>query len=374
MDYEAIIKNALSDYKQSGSKQNFLNKLKDVDIKNWKFYYLKADAIYSINHNDYKRALVEIKKSIKEYEASKNDLLAGFFGSVYESSYDIKVPVYKIYFLAGELYTRNGEEQNSLKCYHKYQYYSQKKSDFTDKDSVIVYSFRRYNEYTLSDIINKEITVCHPSKMNDPFDTLIFEWNKNLPSICKEPTHIKPYQESFDSYKIRSFVANYETMDTDDSIVSDILMWSHYTDSHKGLCLKYRLSNFFFEKRDDKKYISHRLKKVVYEQNKVSVDLPKIDSELGYVTKSAVWERENEVRLIYYGSSLTEYLGIPLDHDSHIEAVYFGLKMEEANKKTIKNLLRRQKVTFYDMYNTKDDVYNIQPKKIGSDISVKKIK
>ncbi len=98
MDYEAIIKNALSDYKQSGSKQNFLNKLKDVDIKNWKFYYLKADAIYSINHNDYKRALVEIKKSIKEYEASKNDLLAGFFGSVYESSYDIKVPVYKIYF------------------------------------------------------------------------------------------------------------------------------------------------------------------------------------------------------------------------------------------------------------------------------------
>lgn len=163
-------------------------------------------------------------------------------------------------------------------------------------------------------------------------------------------------------------------MDTDDRIVSDMLMWSLYTDSHKGFCLKYRLSKSFFAKCDDKKCISHRLKKVVYEQNKVSVDLHKIGSELGYVTKSAVWERENEVRLLYYGSSLTEYLGISLGHHAHIEAVYFGLKMEEINKKTIKNLLRRQKVTFYDMYNTKDDVYNIQPKKISSDILAKKIK
>lgn len=199
MDYETIIKNALSDYQQSGSKQNFLDKLKDIDIKYWKFYYLKADAIYNINHNDYKLALVEIKKSIKEYEASQNDLEAGLINRLYDSGYKINVSVYQIYFIAGELYARNGQEQKSLKCYQKYQYYSQKESDFTDKDSVIVYSFRRYNEYTLSDIINKKITVCHPSKMNDPFDTLIFEWNNNLSSICKEQTHIKPYQKSFDS-------------------------------------------------------------------------------------------------------------------------------------------------------------------------------
>lgn len=42
------------------------------------------------------------------------------------------------------------------------------KGNLENKDSIVVYSFRRFNEHTLSDLIERKITVCRPSKMNDP--------------------------------------------------------------------------------------------------------------------------------------------------------------------------------------------------------------
>ncbi len=350
MDNETIFKNAIEDYVQDESKLSLLEKIKKINIDSCIFHYVKADC-YNLKRN-YEQALFEIKEVLK-YNLNDPNV---------QYSNGINLDLCKVYSLAGQLFAINGDKKNSLKNYQKYQFYLKTKSSFSDKDSIIVYSFRRYNEYTLADLINKEITVCHPSEMNDPFDTLVFEWNRYLPNICTEKTHIEPFQESFDYYKIRSFVANWETMDVDDNIVSKILMWSHYTDSHKGLCLRYRLSKSFFENVNDKKLISQRLRKISYEQNNISVNLTEIGTTLAYATKSHVWEKEDEVRLIYYNPDVSSHFyGVPLDPESCVEAVYFGIKMEEKNKRTIRNTLRRKKVKYYDMKNDPDNIFNIRP-------------
>lgn len=85
--------------------------------------------------------------------------------------------------------------------------------------------------------------------MNDPFDSIANLWSteSNLNNICTEEQHISSYSKSFQYFRIRSFVANKVTYDTDDNILKKILMWSFYANEHKGFCIKYRLAKHFIK-------------------------------------------------------------------------------------------------------------------------------
>ena len=72
-----------------------------------------------------------------------------------------------MYFLAGEVYANRNISDKSIEYYKKHLYYKLfLKSDFEEAKSVSLLSFRNYNLYTLSDIINNEITVCPSRIMN----------------------------------------------------------------------------------------------------------------------------------------------------------------------------------------------------------------
>lgn len=53
--------------------------------------------------------------------------------------------------------------------------------------------------------------------------------------------HFASLAKSYQYYRIRSFCANTDTMKSDKTIPQNILMWSHYANGHKGICVKYRL-------------------------------------------------------------------------------------------------------------------------------------
>lgn len=159
----------------------------------------------------------------------------------------------EFYQMAGEVYAIIGKHEESMKNYQKYQYHvEQVKNEVLDeKENAVLYSFRRFNEYTLTDLINNQITVCHSSKMNDPFDSIANIWGSedNLRKICYSQDcdkYIPIFSESFKYSRIRSFIANRETYEADDNILSNILMWSFYADEHKGFCIRYRLSKHLF--------------------------------------------------------------------------------------------------------------------------------
>lgn len=280
-----------------------------------------------------------------------------------------------LYLLAGDIYTNVNDNLNALSAYKLYHYWVQQiypHKSLENRKSVIVYSYRSYGEYFLEDLINKTITCSSPSVMNDPFDSILTFWSKekNLVKLTKNRNNSVAYSKSFDYYRIRSFVANQDTYDTDDALLNKTRMWSHYADEHKGLCIKYRLSKQFISSRkpwenlenDNFKYNVLRLCPVTYANEYSLKDLGKVDSTKFICMKHSQWKDENEVRLISYNTNTEEkWYAEPLG-DSQIEEIIFGYRCTKEHKSTIYKLVNAfyLNVQFSEMYiNETDNLYSI---------------
>ena len=126
-------------------------------------------------------------------------------------------------------------------------------------------------------------------------------------------------------------------------------MWAHYANEHKGICLGYKLKkledNVFFDK-------------VLYEPLEVDwnpkrqVILSEKEEELTlyevFIRKHFAWKYEKEYRLIY--------LDIEDDYYNSIELceVYFGYECSNENKLKIRELLKDQKIKYYNMIESKN--------------------
>lgn len=320
------------------------------------------------NNNEFSKAVDEIEKAINELKLNSTSLLN-------------KNPISaSIYFLSAQLYASLNNQEESLNHYKLYHYYNFQTSlpkELKEKDSVVLYSFRNYSEYSLGDIINNQITLRHPSLMNDPFDSIANLWTRkeSLERRCTEQKHIEPFIKSFDYYRIRSFVANKMNYETDDSILKKILMWTHYANHHEGFCIKYRLSKHFMKSAtisDDKSTVNLLcIKPIDYKQDFEIPDTQKsIDTYLAYFTKSNCWDYEDEVRLLCYNTSSEEkILSLPLDDDSQIEEIVFGYRCNKQNIETIKSLTNGfstlKKVKLFKMtQDIREGVYNLTKEKI----------
>lgn len=292
----------------------------------------------------------------------------------YPHKYD--VPKSRVYELAGELYAIKGDEKNSLYYYQKYQYHLNQKRVEKEKekypqDKFILYSFRRYNEYSLSDLINNEITFGSPSVMNDPFDTIVINWSrdKNLNEVCEEKTHIPLFSESFDFYRIRSFVGNEDFTDYDE-IYGKILMWSHYADCHKGFCIKYELSKDYVFHQNDDNHSMRILIPIEYSKKKQLLSKKSINYIDAFETKAKVWEYENEKRLLSYNTqSNSPFMSEKLDANSRISEIVFGFNCPKTTITTIQELFKSNKeIRFFKMdIDNSTDIYTLIKKQLKSD-------
>lgn len=154
-------------------------------------------------------------------------------------------------------------------------------------------------------------------------------------------------------------------------------MWSHYANSHKGICIEYDLS----EELKNVESLKSLLIPVRYSNERVTIDytlmdkidLKNIDAKgkndllkffiSGLYTKHDVWEYEDEWRSI-----------IPVKQGNRniqlgkISALYLGNKMEEATTNMIINLINKSnngldEISIFKMVNDISD-YKLNPVQI----------
>lgn len=331
--------------------------IKDLHIDDPYLYYYQARGAFECDHN-YKEAEKLIIKCLDLFESG--NFILKHFSKIVPKLLTQKIFTQK-YMLAGQIFAQNGKKQESLEAYIKYIYWIEQVENetFKEKQNVILYSFRRINQYTLADLINNEITVCSPSRMNDPFDSWASFWSKpeHLDKICKlkeKKEFIHIYSQAFKYFRIRSFVANRETYEADDSILQKIPMWSFYADEHRGMCIRYSLSRHFIKRErkniQENKYCHTRIFPIKYGPEIKLNEKPNTDIGFGY--KNKFWEPENEVRLLSYNPTTeSDFFGEPIDELSHIEEITFGLFCEEKNMETVYNLVHQKypQAQFYKM-------------------------
>jgi len=193
------------------------------------------------------------------------------------------------------------------------------------------------------------------ARINDPFDCQLDLRSAIFRSITSTDTNIKPFlakllvnDEFFEKWhKQLDNVGIYSFSLNRDDIIKEPLMWSHYADSHKGVCFKYSIPGSFFDKlkhqTDGLRLIT--VQEVKYDNTWFSEFINSSPSDFNvFITdlvqmylsrKSPSWAYEKEGRII-----VSRECNLPLP-SSCIRKIIFGLNTPIDDRMLIYKLVKQ---------------------------------
>lgn len=191
---------------------------------------------------------------------------------------------------------------------------------------------------------------------NDAVDPLfaIFSQLHKRKGSKEERTWYRMLAEAVGYFRIACFCNRFDKKGKDST--ENLLMWAHYANSHKGICVKYRLPR-------ERQFIdgSNRqlcvLKPLIYMDKKTKVD--DITLEDAFFLKSTQWAYEDEYRLLYFSEKTSQDYH-PLQ-GIEIEGVFLGAKIRPSDRSFILKELKGSGIPIYQMKYNRDDVLRISP-------------
>lgn len=269
---------------------------------------------------------------------------------------------------------------------------SQKYPEFT-------YKYKIY-ESSIEIIQDDIIYIPYPSQLNDPFESVNkFDFteliNRNVREdyvdYLIEKFHFQIEKEKLDKKILRENLlekiipdlvehyikhredlyfkdySNYGILSLTDNY-NNILMWSHYADMHKGICLKFNTDKLIKSGLFESGCI------VFYDDKYPTLDLlnfvsPVVDVEIKllillFFNKHISWKYENEYRIIkIFGhhrdpKQLIEQRKVKITSDS-IEEVILGSRFPVEKIHEIKSICKEKGIPLYQMKNVTSQ-YNIE--------------
>ena len=258
-----------------------------------------------------------------------------------------------LFFNLGLCWYRLGKlyEIKVIEAFKKYIYYLLSISCHTIYQPT-TFSFRKCTTFLYQSLINDQLNISSPSTFNDPFDTPIVELLR-----AGDDLSLLMYQAFQSSLKIACFTCNVkQPLLSSTSIVNEKkhnndkeeylneLMWAHYADYHRGICLKYSFDQAPSNVGKENPNIVSFFKDVKYSDEVLSkypsiIEMPIEDA---FFLKGKAWEYENELRYVCFDiNGQGDYSTV--DIPNSIEAVYFGMKCSEADRSTIINIMKSKK-------------------------------
>ena len=242
-------------------------------------------------------------------------------------------------------------DSRAVEAFKKYVYYSITQSSNTSYRPT-AYAFRKCTTFLYQSLINEQLNISSPTTFNDPFDcpirvllnkgedssSLIRQAYQECLKIACFSSNVKlPYSKDFFSLPI--YDEKKHKKDKKEYLNS--LMWGHYADSHKGVCIKYKFCNSVSQLGSENPYVVSYFKDVKYSNGDMRKYSKKdsITMEDAFFLKGKQWEYENELRFLYYDLNGKGEYGT-IDIPGCIEAIYFGLKCSKQDKETIQNIMR----------------------------------
>ncbi|MDD6781623.1 MAG: DUF2971 domain-containing protein [Bacteroidales bacterium] len=288
------------------------------------------------------------------YQYDKNEDVKYKFGIKQSLFFNLGLCWHKL----GKLY-----DGRAIEAFKKYVFYIITQSSRTSYRPT-AYAFRKCTTFLYQSLVNEQLNLSSPTTFNDPFDcpirVLLYKGN-DVSSLVRQA-----YQ---DCLKIACFSSNVKLpypKDTNNPLSESVfdekkhrkdkkeylnsLMWGHYADSHKGICIKYSFNNSISLLGSENPNIVAYFKDVKYSNGDMSKYSNKdsITLEDAFFLKGKQWEYENELRFLYYDLNGNSDYGT-IDIPSCIEAIYFGLKCSNKDKETIQNIMRSKRFIRKDL-------------------------
>jgi len=231
-----------------------------------------------------------------------------------------------------------------------------------------VCKYRPCNDFTKDILINSHLWFSNPKSFNDPFDCQIVSDTQNTVNEIK--TFLERDSSEISAKKRKAIAKGWRNKPFDwhelvnTSISSkinsygvccfagsndNILMWSHYTDSHKGICIKFDLLadlNFFLLPLK----IKYKKDYQIYNHLKDSTKI----IECLFQTKSECWSYENEFRVIKPEKGNYKF------HKSALVEICFGCNTTYENIQEFKALLNENNFNHVKLTKAKTSTSNYQ--------------
>lgn len=244
-----------------------------------------------------------------------------------------------------------------------------------------LYKFQSFeNKYSLENLRQREIWFSKPEGLNDPFDCAIsvrvtyndeelmkFITDYYFENLKKEgksegifllkSQHLQdgiPSEELKKEITSALDVTEQSKMDIYRNLgvacfstnLTDILMWSHYADGHKGFCLEFDTTYPPFNRPEKLLEVQYDISYPTYPITEITNKSIKLLSPI--MTKSTAWRYENEWRCIKKsGNSAIRY------HPKALTAIYFGCSASPENMQKILTLPARSAPRIYQMQRSK---------------------
>lgn len=236
-----------------------------------------------------------------------------------------------------------------------------------------VFKYRPINKYLLDSLVSSELYFASRTQLNDPFDcnidiqlildhlieTKSTEDTDLFQEVLSGNKFMKQFLKDIDLLGIGSFSLNWD----------ETLMWSHYADNHKGVCIIYDFPNDFIHNQDK----IFGASKVSYDSNTVSdwlqdnIKLFRSNYQEFFIrllqkvltSKAPSWIYEEEARII---RPITGQYKI---QRNIMTTIIFGLRTTQQDEKLIRSIAEKyyEGVEYWRIIRTGND-FGIRTKKI----------
>lgn len=258
-----------------------------------------------------------------------------------------------LFYNLGLCWNKLHYDNRVVEAFKKYTYYLIVVSSHTAY-SPTAYAFRKCTNFLYQTLVNEQLNLSSPTTFNDPFDCPIKELLNNeneisylmkqaykdcLKIACFMNNVKLPYSKDHNNF-FSEPIYNKKKHKKDKKEFLNTLMWAHYADSHKGICIKYRFPNSMSKLDDDGNGIVAYFKDVKYSSTEMIKYSEKdsINLEDAFFLKGKDWEYENELRFLYYDLNSQDTYGT-INIPNCIEAIYFGMKCSDKDKEAILNIM-----------------------------------
>lgn len=210
------------------------------------------------------------------------------------------------------------------------------------------FRFRSVSQFLYNEILERYIYFATPKSFNDPFeftfsqdnlDDVVLEMFSNM----VESRNLKPDGETVRQVKgqmkaalLKSLLEKYDDMQSRGLCCftgtnDNVLLWGHYANGHRGVCLEYDKALFETGKAIEVRYSDTPPR--LYAKGE------EIDTERWFkefvATKSIDWKYEQEVRLIHEKGNHRSHIA-----PNQIVRAYFGLETQKTDADSIARALR----------------------------------
>ncbi|WP_346678835.1 DUF2971 domain-containing protein [uncultured Brachyspira sp.] len=192
-----------------------------------------------------------------------------------------------------------------------------------DIENNSLYNYTSININTVKSILNEQLWLSHTNSFNDPVD----------PSIKQFKKYKEDYNYLLDSIKVGCLTTKKD----------NTLMWSHYADKHRGICIEYDIGKIYEKDNLIINKVNYKMPiithKSIVDKETLEIDNIKRLIEL-FSIKSNEWKYEKEYRILYYDKERKKD-GVLID--CPIKSICFGTETSEDDKKLIRKIIKNKK-------------------------------